>query len=437
MKKRIVIIGAAGRDFHNFNVVFRDNDRFEVVAFTATQIPNIDDRTYPSSLAGTNYPDGIPIVPESELETVIREEAVDEAVFSYSDVSHEQVMRVGARVLSAGAGFLLLSPKQTMLKSKVPIVAVCAVRTGSGKSQTSRYIASILSDRGKRVVIVRHPMPYGDLSRQVVQRFETLEDLDRHDTTIEEREEYEPHIVSGRILYAGVDYEAILREAEKDADVIIWDGGNNDVSFYQPDVLFTVMDPHRAGHSLKYHPSEVNVRLADVLVINKVDTASEEQVEEVLRVAKTLNSRAKIILAASPVTVENSELIKDKRVLVIEDGPTLTHGGMAFGAGAIAADQFGAAEMVDPRPYAVGSIHDTYERYPTTGAVLPAMGYGEKQVQELEETIRRTPADLVLIATPIDLQKVLTIDKPALRVRYNLEEINGPTIESLLAGVLK
>lgn len=436
MTQRVVIIGAAGRDFHNFNVYFRDKDEYEVVAFTATQIPNIEGRVYPSDLAGSLYPNGIPIVSETDLETVIRKNDIDLAVFSYSDVTHEHVMRVGARALSGGAGFLLLSPKQTVLKSSVPVISVCAVRTGSGKSQTSRRIASLLKDKGKRVVVIRHPMPYGDLFKQVVQRFETLEDLDMHETTIEEREEYEPHISRGCIVFAGTDYEAILREAEKEADVIIWDGGNNDFSFYDPDLLFVVMDPHRAGHSMHYHPSEINIRLADVIVINKVDTATDEQIEEVRQVAEELNDKATIIMAASPVSADDNDLIKNKRVLVIEDGPTLTHGGMAFGAGWIAAKQFGAAEIVDPRPYAVGSILETFERFPTIGAVLPAMGYGNGQIRELEETINGTPVDLVLVATPIDLTRVLTIEKPSVRIHYSLDQVDGPSLDSILDDFL-
>lgn len=436
MSKRVVIIGAAGRDFHNFNVVYRDNPEYDVVAFTATQIPNIDGRVYPPELAGALYPDGIPIVSEDDLETVIRDMDVDLAVFSYSDVAHADVMRVGARVLAAGAGFLLLSPHETYIKSSVPVIAVCAIRTGAGKSQTSRKIASILAERGKKVVVIRHPMPYGDLAKQAVQRFETLDDLDLHDTTIEEREEYEPHINAGRIVYAGVDYGAILAAAEKEADVIIWDGGNNDVSFYDPDLLIVVLDPHRAGHATRFHPSGVNARLADVFVINKVDTATGEQVEEVRKVAVQLNESATIIEAASPLTVEDETQIRGKRVLVIEDGPTLTHGGMAFGAGWVAAKQFGAAEIIDPRPHAVGSIRKTYDKYPSTGDVLPAMGYGDEQIAELEQTIRNVAADLVLIATPIDLRRVLTIDQPSLRVRYDLQEIGEPNLEMVLNGFL-
>lgn len=436
MSKRVVIIAAAGRDFHNFNIVFRDNPEYNVIAFTATQIPNIDGRSYPPELAGELYPSGIPIVSEDDLEKVIRETNADLAVFSYSDISYEHVLRVGARALSAGADYMLLSPRQTYLKSSVPVVSVCAVRTGAGKSQTSRRIAGILTDRGNRVVVVRHPMPYGDLAKQAVQRFATLEDLDLHQTTIEEREEYEPHITSGRIVYAGVDYEAILRRAEKEADILIWDGGNNDFSFFDPDLLVVVMDPHRAGHTRHYYPSEINVRLADVLVINKVDTATQEQVDEVRKVASELNSGAIIVEAASPLVIENPESIRDKRVLVIEDGPTLTHGGMAFGAGWVAAKQQGAAEIIDPRPYAVGSIRKTFEKYPSTGDILPAMGYGDEQISELEQTIRNVAAELVVIATPIDLRRVLNIDQPTVRVRYNLVERGQPDLETVMDGFL-
>lgn len=433
MTQRVLILGAAGRDFHNFNVYFRDNADYEVVAFTATQIPNIDDRRYPAELAGKRYPSGIPIESESELARLIGELEVDIAVFSYSDVPHERVMNIGSLVSAAGADFMLLGASRTMVKSKVSVVAVCAVRTGCGKSQTSRRVAAVLQALGKRVVLVRHPMPYGDLVKQAVQRFETYEDLEKHDVTIEEREEYEPHIAAGCVVYAGVDYERILREAEKEADIVIWDGGNNDTAFYVPDLLITVVDPHRADHALRYHPGETNVRMADVLVINKIDTADLEDVETARDIARKLNPKATIVEAASPLYVEDGSKILGKRVLVVEDGPTLTHGDMAYGAAWVAARKYGAAEIVDPRPYAVGSIKDTFEKYPTTGDVLPAMGYGEEQTRELAETIDKTPADLVLIGSPIDLRRLIEIKKPAQRVRYELQEIGEPTLETLLA----
>jgi predicted GTPase len=432
MVQRVLILGAAGRDFHNFNVHFRDNADYEVVAFTATQIPNIDDRKYPAALAGSRYPKGIPIEPESELEQLIVNQKIDLAVFCYSDVSHVYVMRIGSRVLAAGADYMLLGPNHSFVKSTVPVVAVCAARTGSGKSQTSRRVAAVLRARNKRVVAIRHPMPYGDLARQAVQRFAAYEDLEKHDVTIEEREEYEPHIDAGCVVYAGVDYEAIVRQAEQEADVIIWDGGNNDMPFYTPDLFIVVVDPHRADHAARYHPGEVNVRMADVVVVNKVGTASFEQVQTARQIASDLNPNATIIEAASPIFVEKGEQIRGKRVLVVEDGPTLTHGEMAYGAGWVAARRYGAAEIIDPRPYAVGSISDTFKKYPTTGDVLPAMGYGEEQTRELAETIKNTPADLVLIASPIDLRRLIEIDKPALRVRYELQEIGEPTLEGVL-----
>ncbi|MFC1639611.1 cyclic 2,3-diphosphoglycerate synthase [Gemmatimonadota bacterium] len=432
MTQRVLILGAAGRDFHNFNVYFRDNADYEVVAFTATQIPNIDDRRYPAELAGERYPNGVPIEAESELTRLIGELKVDVAVFSYSDVPHERVMNIGSQVSAAGADFMLLGAERTMVKSKVPVVAVCAVRTGCGKSQTSRRVAAILQSMGKKVVLVRHPMPYGDLVKQAVQRFENYEDLEKHDVTIEEREEYEPHIAAGCVVYAGVDYERILREAEKEADVVIWDGGNNDTSFYTPDLLVTVVDPHRADHAKRYHPGETNVRMADVLVLNKVDTADLKDVETARSIARELNPTATIVEAASPLFVEDGSQIQGKRVLVVEDGPTLTHGEMAYGAAWVAARKYGAAEIIDPRPYAVGSIKDTFEKYPTTGDVLPAMGYGEEQTRELAETIDKVPADLVLIGSPIDLRRLIEIKKPAQRVRYELQEIGEPTLESIL-----
>ena len=436
MPQRALILGAAGRDFHNFNTFFRGNDDYQVVAFTATQIPDIDGRRYPAELAGTAYPEGIPIFAESELESLIADNEVDVVVFSYSDVTHEHVMHIGSRAMAAGANYLLLGARQTMVVSSKPVVAVCAARTGAGKSQTSRRVAELLTAAGKKVVVVRHPMPYGDLVKQAVQRFETYDDLAKHEVTIEEREEYEPHIDAGRIVYAGVDYEAILRQAEAEADVVIWDGGNNDLPFYRPDVFITIVDPHRPDHALRYHPGETNVRMADAILINKVDTASLEGVETARRIAFELNPEALVIEAASPLFVDGDDAIRGKRVLVVEDGPTLTHGGMAYGAGWVAARRYGAAEIVDPRPYAVGSIAATYAKYPTTGDVLPAMGYGEKQVEELAATIRATEADVIVIGTPIDLTRLIEFDKPSVRVRYELQEIGDPTLEDALKPLL-
>ncbi len=433
MTKKVLIMGAAGRDFHNFNVYFRDNEEYRVVAFTATQIPNIEGRTYPPELAGKLYPNGIPIYPESELTNLIRSEGVDLVVFSYSDVSHEYVMHKASEVLAAGADFRLMGGKNTMLKSTKPVVAVCAVRTGCGKSQTSRYVAGFLRERGLRVVAIRHPMPYGDLAAQAVQRFATREDLDRYDCTIEEREEYEPHIDRGVVVYAGVDYERILRQAEQEADVILWDGGNNDLPFYVPDLHIVVADPHRPGHEMTYYPGESNFRMADVIIINKVDTAEPEGVQEIREHARQVNPSATVVEAASPIFVENPDAIQGKRVLVVEDGPTLTHGGMAYGAGWVAARRFGAAEIIDPRPYAVGSIKATYEKYPSTGEILPAMGYGEVQIRELEETINRSPAELVIIGTPIDLRRLIDIRVPSDRVRYELQVIGQPSLDDILA----
>jgi predicted GTPase len=432
LTERVLILGAAGRDFHNFNVYFRDNPAYEVVAFTATQIPNIEGRLYPPGLAGKRYPNGIPIEPEDDLPKLVKDLNVDTAVFCYSDVSHEYVMHLGSTVMAAGANYLLLGPRQTMLKATVPVVAVCAARTGSGKSQTSRRVAAVLHDLGRRVVVVRHPMPYGDLVKQAVQRFESFEDLDKNDVTIEEREEYEPHLRAGRVVYAGVDYEPILREAEKEADIVIWDGGNNDLPFYQPDLHIVVVDPHRPDHAARYHPGETNVRMADVVVINKVGTALPEDVETAREIATDLNPDATIIDAASPIFVDDGERIRGKRVLVIEDGPTLTHGEMAYGAGWVAARRHGAAEIIDPRSFAVGSIRETFEAYPGTGPVLPAMGYGDEQTRELAETINNSNADLVLIATPIDLSGLIEIKKPALRVHYELQEIGEPTLRDVL-----
>ncbi len=439
MSTRVVIAGAAGRDFHNFNVAFRDREDIEVVAFTATQIPDIDGRVYPTELAGEHYVHGIPIVPEEELVELVVRERIDEVVFAYSDVTHEHVMHVASRALAAGADFRLMGPRSTELASSKPVVAVCAVRTGSGKSQTTRHVARVLRDDGKRVAVLRHPMPYGDLTKQVVQRFERYEDLDAADCTIEEREEYEPHLAEGNLVFAGIDYAAILTAAEEEADVILWDGGNNDTPFIAPDVHIVVCDPHRAGHETRYHPGEQNLRMADVCVVNKVDSAPPDGIDAVFRSIAEVNPGATVIRAASPFVVEgNEEEIRGKRVLAIEDGPTLTHGEMAYGAAVLAARQYGAAELVDPRPVAVGSIAKTFERYPHVGELLPAMGYGTKQREELRETIERSDADLVLIGTPIDLRKIIEIDKPALRVGYRLQELGEPTIAAVLAerGIL-
>lgn len=431
---RTIIAGAAGRDFHDFNTVFRSDESHQVVAFTATQIPNIEGRLYPPALSGPLYPQGIRIYPESDLTELIQKYEADEVVFSYSDVSHEYVMHLASRVLAAGAGFRLLSPRATMIKSSRPIVSVCAVRTGSGKSQTSRRVLDILKGElgYQRVVAVRHPMPYGDLAAQSVQRFANHEDMDKAHCTIEEREEYEPYIERGAVIFAGVDYEAILRKAEEEADVIIWDGGNNDLPFYRSDFHIVVVDPHRPGHEVRYHPGEANLRMADVVVINKIDTADAQGVNTVLNNIRAVNPSAVIVRGASPLSVEDPDGIRGKRVLVIEDGPTLTHGEMAYGAGVVAAQQFGAAEIVDPHPYAVRTIADTYRKYPSTGAVLPAMGYGRDQMDDLEETINRTPVDMVIIATPIDLGRLIDIDKPNQRVRYELQEIGRPTLSELL-----
>lgn len=429
---RVLIMGAAGRDFHNFNVFFRDNPDYEVVAFTATQIPNIEGRVYPAELAGERYPKGIPIYPESELTRLIRDLKVDQVVFAYSDVSHEYVMHKASQVIAAGADFRLMGLKTTQLKSRKPVVSIGAVRTGCGKSQTTRRVSLILRDMGYRVAVIRHPMPYGDLVKQRVQRFATYEDLDKYECTIEEREEYEPHLDNGMIVFAGVDYEAILRQAEEDADIILWDGGNNDLPFYVSDFHIVVADPHRPGHEVQYHPGEANARLANVFVINKVDTAQPEAVLTVRENLHALNPEAPIIEAASPIFVDDPAAIRGKRVLVVEDGPTLTHGGMAYGAGWVAAKRFGAAEIVDPRPYAVGSIRDTYAKYSTTGAVLPAMGYGKEQMRELEETINRAEVDLVIVGTPINLGRLLKLNKPYQRVRYELQEIGTPTLKDLL-----
>ncbi len=432
--KKVIIMGAAGRDFHNFNVYFRNNPAYRVVAFTATQIPDIEGRKYPAELAGRLYPKGIPIHAEADLDALIREHKVDDVHFAYSDVPHEYVMNKASQVMAVGANFVLLGPDDTMIKSRKPVVSVCAVRTGSGKSQTSRKVALLLKAKGRKVAAIRHPMPYGDLVKQKVQRFAAYSDLDKHECTIEEREEYEPHIDQGIIVYAGVDYGAILRQAEKEADVILWDGGNNDFSFYKSDLEIVVADPHRAGHELRYHPGETNFRRAQVIVINKMDTAQKDQVDIVLANIKKINPKAKIIRANSKLTVEDSGSIAGKRVLVIEDGPTLTHGGMKYGAGIVAAKKYGAAEIIDPRPYAVGSIKKTFEKYSHLDKVLPAMGYGEKQTKELEETIDRIDCDLIVSGTPIDLNRVITPNKKILRVRYELEEIGSPTLKDVLKG---
>jgi len=436
-KIKVVIMGAAGRDFHNFNVYFRNNSAYEVVAFTATQIPGIEGRTYPPELAGPNYPKGIPIYPEEELPKLIQEHGIDQVIFAYSDVSHEYVMHKASIVLASGADFRLMGPKTTMLRAKVPVVSVVAVRTGKEKSQTSRQVAKILKNKGLRVVVVRHPMPYGDLRKQVCQRFASYEDLDKYECTIEEREEYEPHIDNGIIVYAGVDYEKILREAEKEADVIVWDGGNNDLPFYKPDLHIVVADPHRAGHEVAYHPGEANLRMANVVIINKVDTADPQNVKQVKENVKMVNPKAIILDAASPITADKPELIKGKRALVIEDGPTLTHGNMPYGAGTIMAQRLGAKEIVDPKPYAVGSIKETYKKYVHLGTILPAIGYGEKQIAELKETIDRTPCDVVVIGTPIDLRRVMTINKPTVRVNYELQVLGPFSLEQVLEDFLQ
>jgi predicted GTPase len=430
--ERVLIMGAAGRDFHDFNVVYRDDPRVEVVAFTATQIPGIADRRYPPALAGDRYPAGIPIRPESELEALIADHDVDTVVFAYSDVSHEHVMHTASRALAAGADFKLLGPKATMLRSKRPVVAVCAVRTGSGKSQTSRFVARSLEARGLKVAVVRHPMPYGDLVAQRCQRYETYADLDRYQTTIEEREEYEPHLDAGRLVFAGVDYEEILRAAEEESDVVIWDGGNNDLPFYRPDLMVVVADPLRPGHELKYHPGESNLRMADVIVINKIDSATPEALSQVRGDIAAANPRAAIVEARSSLALEGGE-IAGKRVVVVEDGPTLTHGGMTYGAGVVAARRFGAAEIVDPRPYAQGELAGTLATYPKLERLLPAMGYGAKQVEELQLALDAVPADVVLAATPIDLTRVLTTKKPIIRVRYELDPVSGSLDEPIAA----
>ncbi len=431
-KKRVIIIGAAGRDFHNFNTAFRGKEEYEVVAFTAAQIPDIEDRKSPADLAGSLYPEGIPIYSQDKLSNLIRELNVDVCAFSYSDVSYREVMSVASQVNAAGADFLLIGTNQTMIESSKPVVSVCAVRTGCGKSQTSRKVIEELMGLGLKVVAIRHPMPYGDLSAQKVQRFAVLEDLEKHDCTIEEMEEYEPHISRGNIIYAGIDYEAIIREAEKEADIIVWDGGNNDFSFYKTDLLITIADPHRPGDELNYYPGETNLRLADVIVINKIDTASPGNIQTVRDNIQKINPKAVVVDAASPVTVDQPELIRGKRVLAVEDGPTLTHGGTKLGAGIIAAKKYGAAEIIDPRPFAVGRIRETFTIYPEIGTLLPAMGYGKEQKKDLEETINKTDCDTVIVGTPIDLSRILKVNKPMVRARYDLEEIGSPDLYDVL-----
>lgn len=437
MKKRVLILGAAGRDFHNFNVFFRNNEEYEVVGFTATQIPDIEGRLYPASLAGKLYKKGIPIYDEKDMTKIIKEKKVDLVVFSYSDVSNQYVMNKGAEAMAAGASYMLLGPEQTYIKSSKPVVSIVAVRTGSGKSQTTRAVSSILRGMGYKLVAIRHPMPYGDLEKQRVQRFASIADLKKHNCTIEEMEEYEPHINNGTIVYAGVDYEDIIRQAEKEADIILWDGGNNDFPFYKPDLVITVADPHRPGHELTYYPGCVNIRLADVIVINKIDSAKPENVEIVRESIAKVNPKATVIEAASPVSVEKPELIKGKRVAVVEDGPTLTHGEMKYGAGVVAAKRFGAKEIIDPHPYAVGEIKETYEKYSEAGPILPAMGYSKKQISDLEKTINKIPCDTIVIATPINLGRLVKINKPSVRVGYDLQEIGRPNLEDVLKNFVK
>jgi predicted GTPase len=439
-KKNVIIIGAAGRDFHNFNTCFRDNENYKVVAFTAAQIPDIDGRRYPKELAGKLYPDGIPIYDEGTLPEIIKKYKVDDCIFSYSDVTYQKVMSVSAIVNAAGANFVLLGPDGTMLKSTKPVIAVCAIRTGCGKSQTSRRVIELLMAAGLKVVAVRHPMPYGDLNAQKVQRFAAIKDLEKNKCTIEEMEEYEPHVVRGNVIYAGVDYEAILRKAEKDTsgcDVILWDGGNNDFPFIKPDLMITVTDPHRAGHELKYYPGEVTLRLADVVVINKMDSAAPEAIQVVRESIAKVNPGAMVIDGASPIKVDDPSVIRGRRVLVVEDGPTVTHGEMKLGAGVVAARKFGAKEMVDPRPYTVGKLSETFRLYPNIGSLLPAMGYGEQQLKDLEKTINNTDCDSVIIATPIDLNRIIKIRKPNTRVYYDLQEIGDPNLTQVLAEFIK
>ena len=431
-KNKIVIMGAAGRDFHNFNVYFRDNSNYEVVAFTATQIPDIAGRKYPVELSGPLYPEGIPIYPEEELPELIKKYQIDQVILAYSDLPYEYVMSKASLVLANGADFRLMGPKNTMLKSNLPVISVCAVRTGCGKSQTTRRVTEILKKKGYKIAVIRHPMPYGDLKDQIWQRYETYNDLKRYECTIEEMEEYEPHIDSGNILYAGVDYGEILKRAEKEADIIVWDGGNNDLPFYKPDLHIVVTDPLRAGHEMRYYPGGANLRMADVVVINKIDTASLDKINLLRENIRQLAPDAQLIEAASPLTVDQPELIRGKKVLVVEDGPTLTHGGMKYGAGVVAAQKYGAKELVDPRRYSVGSISETFVKYPEIGILLPAMGYGEKQIKELETTINAIECDLVIIGTPIDLTRIIKINKKSIRVKYDLQEIGRPDLEEIL-----
>ncbi|MBL7024230.1 MAG: GTPase [Candidatus Marinimicrobia bacterium] len=431
-RTKVLIMGAAGRDFHNFNVFFRDNEDYDVVAFTATQIPDIDGRKYPAELAGSLYPEGISIHDEEELEDLIYDLDVDEVVFAYSDLPYDYVMSKAAIVNYAGADFRLMGAKSTMIPSTKPVIAICAARTGCGKSQTTRAVCDHLTAQGKKVVAIRHPMPYGDLVKQKVQRFAELADLKKHDCTIEEMEEYEPHIMNNTVVYAGVDYEAILREAEKEADIIIWDGGNNDMPFYMPDIMITVVDPHRAGHELTYYPGETNLLMADVIVINKIDTADIDDISTIRENIRIVNPEAIVVDAASPVSVDDEEVIYGKNVLVVEDGPTLTHGEMQYGAGVVAAEKYGAASLVDPRPWTVGKLSETFEKYPNIGEILPAMGYGEEQMKDLEATINAVDCEAVVIGTPIDLRRIINIEKPSVRVTYKLQEIGMPTLASIL-----
>ncbi len=436
-KIKVIIMGAAGRDFHNFNVHFRDNSSYEVVAFTATQIPDIAGREYLAELSGPLYPEGIPIYSEEELPDLIRTKQIDQVILAYSDLPHQYVMNKASVVLASGADFRLMGPKSTMLKSNLPVVSICAVRTGCGKSQTTRKVTDILKKKGYKIAVIRHPMPYGDLREQIWQRYENYADLDRYNCTIEEREEYEPHLDRGNILYAGVDYQEILKRAEKDVDIIVWDGGNNDLPFYKSDLHIVVTDPHRAGHEMTYYPGEANLRMADVVVMNKIDTADSDKINQLRENIHQLAPEAILIEAASPLTIDHPELIRGKRVLVVEDGPTLTHGEMKFGAGIVAAQKYGAKEIIDPRPYAIGTIKDTYIKYPRIGTLLPAMGYGEKQIQELEDTINAVDCDIVIIGTPIDLSRIIKINKESIRVKYELQEIGKPDLEEVLSHKIK
>lgn len=436
-KIKVIIMGAAGRDFHNFNVYFRNNSNYEVVAFTATQIPDIAGRKYPAELSGPLYPRGIPIYLEEDLPNLIKKNEIDQVILAYSDLPHQYVMNKASVVLAGGADFRLMGPKSTMLKSNLPVVSICAVRTGCGKSQTTRKVTDILKKKGYKIAVIRHPMPYGDLREQIWQRYENYADLDRYNCTIEEREEYEPHLDRGNILYAGVDYQEILKRAEKDVDIIVWDGGNNDLPFYKPDLHIVVTDPHRAGHEMTYYPGEANLRMADIVVMNKIDTADLDKINQLRENIHQLAPEAILIEAASPLTVDNPELIRGKRVLVVEDGPTLTHGGMKYGAGVVAAQKYGAKEIIDPRPYAIGTIKETYTKYPGIGKLLPAMGYGKKQIQELEDTINAVDCDIVIIGTPIDLSRIVKINKKSIRVKYELQEIGRPDLEEVLNQKIK